>query len=245
MNEVTNLSFLDNKQAALNFYNENGYFIEHNLFTPDECDKLIEASQTLPSALDKTFKPFMMPHRLNDIFLKAMAYPKLVDIMSILVNGEVSGLQTEFFFCKPGTRGFSLHQDNFFVEADKEVFASAWIALTDVYKDKGSLIAYPGTHKEDLLPTRKIQLEKDSGQDPNANNEEVIVPENYSPMDAIVPKGSVFFIHGNLVHGSNPNITNDFRYVLLCTYIRKGEKFRPGRYAQRAEVNLYNIDTTF
>lgn len=242
MTTVKQLSFLENPESALDFYNQYGYFIEHNLFSNEECDNLIEASKSLPSALDNTYKPYMMPNRLNEIYTRAMAKPELVKIMSHLVGGEVSGLQTEFFFCKPGTRGFSLHQDNFFVEAGKEVFASAWIALTDTYQEKGGLIAYPGSHKEDILPTRKIELSKDQGQDPNANNEEVIVPVIYPETHASVPKGSVFFIHGHLVHGSNPNLTDEFRYVLLCTYIKKGEKFRPGFYAQRAEIDLHNIN---
>ena len=119
------------------------------------------------------------------------------------------------------------------------VFASAWCALTDTYPDKAGLIVYPGSHKEGLLPVQKIEISKDSGQDPNANNEEVIVPPKYKAVNASVPKGAVLFIHGHVAHGSNPNATDEWRYVLLSTYIRKGENFRAGRYAQRKEVSLY------
>src|SRR5262249_46211673 len=145
---------------------------------------------------------------------------------------------TEFFYCKPGTRGFSMHQDNFFVEAGANVFASAWCALTDTYMEKGGLIVYPGTHKEGMLPVHKIEVAKDAGQDPNANNEETVVPPKYKPVNASVPKGAVLYIHGYLVHGSNSNQTNEWRHVLLNTYIREGEKFRAGKYAQRAPVDL-------
>lgn len=222
----------------LEFYNENGYWIEEGVFDDAACAGLIEASKTLENYTNGTHRPMMMPHRVNPIYLAAMKNPKIVASIAQAVGGKPVGLQTEFFYCKPGTRGFSLHQDNFFVEAADHMFASAWCALTDTYAEKGGLIVYPGTHKEGMLPVRKIEIAKDKGQDPNANNEETVVPPQYKPINAEVPKGAVLYIHGQLVHGSNSNQSNEWRHVLLNTYIREGEKFRPGKYAQRAPVVL-------
>lgn len=181
----------------------------------------------------------MMPHRTHGIYLNAMRNKKIIASIAQAVDGTPAGLQTEFFYCKPGTRGFGRHQDNFFVEAPDGAFASAWCALTDVAVENGALILWPGSHKEGLLPVQKVAVEKDKGQDPNANNEETIVPSQYKPINAEVKRGSVVYIHSYLVHASNPNRSqNKWRQVLLSTYIRKGEKFRPGKYAQREEVAL-------
>lgn len=234
----TTCSFFTNPEDALRNYLELGYHIEENIFTPEECEELIHASANLESAKTKTYRPQMMPHRDDPIYLKAMRKPNLVAIMNQLVNGKAMGLQTELFYCKPGTRGFSLHQDNFFVQAPYGVFASAWIALTDTYPEKGGLIVYPESHKEGLLPVRKLNLDKDTAQDPNANNEETVVPEKYKLVNASVPKGAALFIHGHVVHGSNPNKTDEWRHVLLNTYVREGETFRPGNYAQREAIEL-------
>lgn len=219
-------------------YERDGYWIEEDVLTSAECDALIEASKKLENFTNGTHRPQMMPHRVDDAYLHAMRTPKLVKSIGQIVGGTPVGLQTELFYCKPGTRGFSLHQDNFFVEAPFGVFASAWIALTDTHPDKGGLIVYPGTHKEGLLPVEKISVTKDAGQDPNANNEQTVVPPQYKAINPSVPKGAALYIHGHLVHGSNPNRTDEWRHVLLCTYIRKGERFRPGSYAQRAPVEL-------
>jgi phytanoyl-CoA hydroxylase len=226
-------------KSSASFYENNGYLIQENVFTPEECDALIKASQLLENAQNGTHRPMMMPHRIDDIYLKAMSKPALIKTMERLVEGVVAGIQTEFFYCKPGTRGFSLHQDNFFVEAPLGQFASAWCALTDVTPENGGLIVYPGTHKAGLLPVRKLYLGAHVSQDPNANNEECIIPEQYKPITPSVPKGAVLYIHGHLVHGSNANLSDRWRQVLLCTYIRSGAAFRAGRYAQRAEVNVY------
>lgn len=230
--------FFANQEESYQNYLESGYHIEENVLTHAECQELIDAAQHLENAKQGVYTPQMMPHRQNPLFLKPMKNKLVKDIMDVLVQGTAMGLQTEFFYCKPGTRGFSLHQDNFFVEAPFGAFASAWIALTDTYQEKGGLIVYPGTQKEGLLPVRKLSLAKDTSQDPNANNEETVVPEQYKILNAKVPKGAVLFIHGHLVHGSNPNTTNEWRYVALNTYIRKGESFRPGNYAQREYIEL-------
>jgi ectoine hydroxylase-related dioxygenase (phytanoyl-CoA dioxygenase family) len=221
------------------FYEKNGYWIEEGVFSDAECSRLIDASTRLENYVNGTYRPMMMPHRVNALYLEAMRNPKIVASIARAVGGRPVGLQTEFFYCKPGTRGFSLHQDNFFVEAAPGVFASAWCALTDTYAEKGGLIVYPGTHKEGLLPQRKLLLGKDIGQDPNANNEETLVPGHYEPLNVRVPRGAALYIDSHLVHGSNPNQTQEWRHVLLNTYIREGESFRAGRYAQRAPVPLF------
>lgn len=226
----------DHEKVA--FFHQQGYHIEPNVFSPEECDRLIAYSAEFENAQSGTYRPQMMPHRSHDYFLQALKNPKIVKLAGLFCAGEPVGLQTEFFFCKPGTRGFSLHQDNFFVEANYGVFLSAWVALTDTGPENGGLIVYPESHKEGLLPVKKLDMPIYSGQDPNANNEACIVPDKYFPMNATVPKGSALFIHGHLVHGSNVNLSNGFRYVLLTTYIRAGEKFRVGKYAQRAVVQL-------
>lgn len=225
--------------ASLQHYQQEGYCIQPRVFNDEECAKYVKAGLELSDYKNGITKPAMMPHRENPVFLEAMKNPAIVSTMEQLVGGKVSGLQTEFFYCNPGTRGFSMHQDNFFVQAPEDAFASAWCALTDTYKEKGGLIVYPGTQKEGMLPVETIQMERDAGQDPNANNEQTVVPPQYKPVNASVDKGSVLYIHSGLVHGSNPNISNESRYVLLITYIRKGAPFRPGNYAGRAEVDVY------
>lgn len=231
-------NFIENPEKAYATYLDRGYYIEPAMLTADECENLIQAAEQLPNARIGTYRPQMMPHRQNQLYLIAMKKPKMLQIMEKFLKGKPVGLQTELFYCKPGTRGFSLHQDNFFVEAPYDAFVSAWIPLTDTYPDKGGLIVYPQSHREAILPIRKLNYSQDSSQDPNANNEETVVPRKYIPMHLSIPKGAALFIHGHLVHGSNPNRTDEWRHVLLNTFIRMGASFRPGNYAQREVILL-------
>lgn len=221
-------SFKNNHEEALKLYFENGYHIEPDTFTASECDDLIKIAHKLKDAEKNHYRPAMMPHRERKEFLMALSNKKITSIIEQLVSGPPCGLQTEFFFCKPGTKGFSLHQDNFFsVQADDNVFASAWTALTDITPEKGGLIIYPGAHKEGIFPVKSIVTEKDISQDPNANNEICVVPKKYTPLKIpFIAKGTTLFIHGLIPHASNANQSDEWRYVLLSTYIKTGEKFR-------------------
>lgn len=232
------LSFKTDPKRALESYRENGYFIEEGVLSSRDCEELIKAGMDLPGVKAGDYRPAMQPHRQNPGFLKGMCNPEVVRTIEQLVGGKAVGLQTEFFYGKPGVKGFSNHQDNFFVEAEADTFASAWIALVDVGPKNGGLIGYPRSHKAGRLPVRKVAVGTVEGQDPNANNEESVVPSQYKQVDLIVPKGSAVFIHSQFVHGSRMNQTKDYRFVLLCTYIRQGAGFRAGRYAQREPIAL-------
>lgn len=235
MSEQNGVTFRDSPDAALAAYQEQGFFVEPDVIPEELCDRLVAAAR---AAADANFKPIMNPHRIDPVFLEMMRYRPLVGIMERLVGGKASGLQSEFFFTKAGTRGFAKHQDNFFVEAPEDAFASAWTALTDITPDKGGLVLYRGSHHAGRLPVREIVVAADAGQDKNAANEESVLPEGYPPVDVPVKKGSIVLLHAHVVHSSNRNENAPFRYAVLNTYIRSGEKFRPGNTARRDEVPL-------
>ena len=231
--------FSDDPIAASGSYKKLGYHIEENIWTSIECEALIRAARSFSSFKSGVSAPLMQPHRQDSLFLLALRNPTVVSIAEKLVEGKVSGLQTEFFFSGPGTPGFAKHQDNRALEAKPDAFVSAWSAMVDVTAEMGGLIGYPGTHNEAILPTVKTGMVSDPSQDPNAYGEEAILPAKYDPLDLVVAAGSVVFMHSHFVHASHRNNSEGYRYALLLTYIRSGEPFRPGFNAKRAEVELY------
>lgn len=236
------VSFRTDSDAALASYLKQGFHVEPDVLTASECDTILLASQNLPSYRDGTLVPVINPHKLEPICLETLKNPTIVAIAEKLVSGKVNGLQTQFFFGRPGTPGFTMHQDNSYVQSKQDAFASAWVALTDVSPENGGLVAYPGSHLEPLLPTELVEQPDNFGQDPNANRQQVIWPADrqYEPVDVYVKKGGVVFIHGHVVHKSHNNSTVDrFRQALLMLYVRKGEPFRSGYGNKRAEIEVY------
>jgi ectoine hydroxylase-related dioxygenase (phytanoyl-CoA dioxygenase family) len=204
-----------------------------------ECADLVAAAVELASTSGRR-APVMNPHRDDPRFLAALRHRAVVAIVERLVGGPAVGLQTQLFYCPPGTPGFSMHQDNYYVQAPPAEFTSAWIALEDVDAENGGLILWPGTHREPVLPVADVVAQRRSPtQDPNANAREVVLPPGYEPIAPAVPRGAVVFLHGHLVHASADNRSAArTRHALLATYVRCGAPFRPGRDAGRAAVAL-------
>ena len=124
-----------------------------------------------------------------------------------------------------------------------DAFASAWSALEDTTRENGGLYLYEHSHREPILPVQERPGPTSGSQDPNGSRFGVGMPPGYRRLDLRINRGSVVFVHGHLVHGSNDNRSVDaMRHVLLSTYIRCGESFRPGRYARRTEVDVYATD---
>ena len=235
MNQIPKISFYQDKESCSHNFNTVGYHLEYDLLSKEECESMILSSKKLNSYTSGKFSPVMMPHREIPDFENYLKNKKVVEIMSFLLRGPISALQSQFFYSPPGTIGFAKHQDNYFVRGD-EKFASAWLALTDTFPENGGLSIFPGTNNESILPVQETKINSVCNQDPNAYRVETVVPPKYEQEHLSIPAGAVLFIHGNLVHASNDNITEDrWRHVLLNTYLIKGAPFRPGRDAKRAE----------
>jgi len=221
-------------------WHDNGYFIIPDVINDSICQELIDASDHLPPAKEGTFLPHIHPHRFSQSFVDVFCNKKITKTMETLLGGRIYGIQTEYFFCKPGTTGFSAHQDNYYIKAKRGVFGSAWLALEDVVEKNGCLVVYKGSHVEPLLPIREIIVKNSPGQDPDAIRQEVILEDDkYEQIDVCVNAGSAVFVHGHIVHRSHNNNSNRSRNVLLMTYIRQGEDFRKGFSAKREIVDIY------
>ncbi len=233
------ISFGINPGFAMRDFQEQGYHIEENLVRDDMIERVMATAMAHANAKGGVFPPIPMPHRADPVFLEMMRYPPIVEIVERILGGTASGLGGEFFYMKPGTPGFSGHQDNAYVQAPPDAFLSVWTALTDVTAENGALIFYPGSHKFGALPTREIARPTGPGQNPGAQAIECIMPGEFPSVTMSLRRGSTVFFHSQLVHSSNDNRSNKFRYSFLATYLLKGSPFRAGEAQQRKEVELH------
>ena len=224
--------------SALAAYFDLGLHIETSAFPLDFCDRLISVAKTFPAVLSGDFRTVLQPHTREPIFMEALRHSGVTRVMQKILGGEISGLQSQFFYGKPGTPGFQPHQDNRYVNAPSGAFASAWVALTDVGASNGGLYIYPGSRQEPLLEVEEVEAQESMLQDNNALRLRCVVPDKYVSQDVQMRKGDAIFFDGNTIHGSYVNNSNADRFALLLTYIRRGTPFTAGRYAQREEVPI-------
>ena len=190
--EVQTIFSADPRAASEN-YRKTGFHVEPDLFPPSLCDELVEVANRFPEVLKGNFRTVLQPHRQSDVFLDTLRRPQVVRIVREFIGGSISAVQSQFFYCMPGTPGFQPHQDNRFVNAPQGAFASAWVALCDVDRNNGGLILYPGSHGEPLLDTESVDYEETSLQDVNAVRLRCRIPDQYKPLDLRMTQGSVVF----------------------------------------------------
>lgn len=229
-------------QTNKNYLSEYGYCVQSHLWAPQDIAEIKAAAQSFESFKTQTYMSIMNPHKTNSVFMKALAHAPIINSLKQFFGGDVSAVQSQMFFGPPQCKGYSNHQDAFFVQADSRYFISVWTSLDDASPINGGLIVYPKSHNEPILDIQDVPKERrGKGQDPNSGRVEVVFPKNstYTPTDVITKPGDAVFIHANLVHGSHDNKTTDrFRNSLLCTYIKSGTPFRTGNYAKREELKL-------
>lgn len=163
-------------------------------------------------------------------------HPKVVAALEDLQQAEVVCLQTMLLFKKAGSpyaeQAWNPHQDNAYPKAARGKYITANLSFVGQDQGNGCMYIYPGSHHEPLLPCEMVKsFHEGPGKNPG---HKVEVPGCYEKKDLIMPRGSVLFLHGHVIHGSYGNGSQDRdRPMLLIPYITKGAEFIPGQVAKR------------
>lgn len=156
--------------------------------------------------------------------LKKLGYinPMVVQSMYIFKNGRVGGEVPP-------------HTDNTFLRTKPSSCIGIWVALDDAKKDNGGMYAVPGSHKN---PTNYfMKLKNENGRN-TAVFDPLEKPEHNLtgavPLEA--EKGTVVLLHGDLVHFSHANYSNDQRHAYTIHVVEsKNHLWEPDNWIQRSK----------
>jgi ectoine hydroxylase-related dioxygenase (phytanoyl-CoA dioxygenase family) len=186
---------------------------------------------------ERPHAPYHHMHKVEPAFAKAVRQPRLVALADFLAGSRVVALQALFYYKPPGYKGFSRHQDNFFVRSDPpDALVVAWVAVDDADAENGCLSVYPRSHRLPILDVRPGDPSSGSSQSKTVHEHygDVTVPEGYERVLVPLEEGGVLFMHGNTVHESADNVSaGRFRRSVVIDYLAAGAGFRPGESAKR------------
>ncbi|MBI2118331.1 MAG: phytanoyl-CoA dioxygenase family protein [Elusimicrobia bacterium] len=225
-------------QSQIQFYHENGYLIVENILSNHDCDLALKIFE---EHANNSYSGIMNLDRKVKEIRDIMKHPEIVNLLETLQNAEVIGLQTMFLFKRVNSpyalQAWNPHQDNAYAQAPWGAYITGNIPFADQDPENGGMYIYPGSHKEDILPNVTV---KSFHEQPGTNpGHSVKIPEKYKKVDLYLKKGSILMLHGNVIHGSYPNLSKTrSRPMLLIPYLTKGAKFIPGNVAQRMEIPL-------
>ncbi len=166
------------------------------------------------------------PHKISDVYLRALAFRKVVQALTTVIGPNVKCMQSMLFVKASGKPGH-------YIPTRDRSLTGAWIAMDDAHVENGCLWVIPGSHRAGILwPMRQHNdLKFDCAQ------EAYSYP--YSDADSIpveVKKGAVVLFNGYLLHRSLPNkAKSGFRRSLVNHYMSAesllpwGEKARDYR----------------
>ncbi len=227
------------------FYRQNGYAIAEGVLSREETEGFAAEADRLLDAKGRAYQPAMNPDRQFAPFARIMAHRGVVRLSEELLGSKIHALQSMFYWRPPGTPGRDPHQDNFYARSDPDAYMGAWLAVDDCDRENGCLFAYPGSHREPILDVVEDAERKATnvGGFRNDRGSGCVVPARYEKAYLTVRKGSVIFIHGHLIHGSDANVSADrFRRSFIVHYIQQGRPFVEGTHAKRRVIDVYGAE---
>lgn len=162
----------------------------------------------------KRYPRMMHSHRVDETAMRYLLHPTLEPVLASLMGEAPIAAQSMYYWKPPTARGQALHQDNFYLKSYPGTCLAAWIPIDRADRESGGLFVVPGSHKMDLFCPEEA--------DPTVSftREFVPVPEGLTQVPVDLDPGDVLFFGGNVIHGSEPNMTADrFRRSFICHYI--------------------------
>ncbi|MGW1273420.1 phytanoyl-CoA dioxygenase family protein [Streptomyces sp. NPDC002491] len=228
-------------------YQEDGYAVARGLFAQDEVDALCAEFEALhaagrpvpghfeprPGAVDplSVYPRVMHPHEIVPLARRVLLDARLRDVLEQLLDEEVLAAQSMFYFKPPGARGQALHQDNFYLRVEPGTCVAAWLACDEIDRDNGGLEVVPGTHRMDLFCPETADAQVSFAR------EYVPPPPGLAATPVDMAAGDVLFFNGSLVHGSQPNRSDDrFRRSFIGHYVGRSAE-RIGSYYRTMTMN--------
>jgi phytanoyl-CoA hydroxylase len=223
-------------QEQIQGFQEDGYLLVKDLFAPEEAKALVDNfmrmhaegpqpgfEPTSPEEANgdilKLYPRMMHPHRIDELSQQYLLDERLESVLTGLFGEEPLAAQSMLYFKPPGAKGQALHQDNFYLRVEPGTCIAAWVALDAADQENGGLEVGPGTHDMEIF------CPEEADSDVSFTRDFVPVPEGLEAVPVVMQPGDVLFFNGQLVHGSQPNTSQDrFRRSFICHYIGRSSE---------------------
>jgi ectoine hydroxylase-related dioxygenase (phytanoyl-CoA dioxygenase family) len=226
--------------ALLQEFDEQGYIIVPGLFDAEEVDllgKIARADKQLAdNATDRTDREgaitrLSLRNELgNDIYSAIVRSPRVAGTMEGLLRDEVYHYHHKVMLKEPRVGGaWEWHQDYGYWYNFGCLFptmASCYVAIDRATRENGCLQVIAGSQRMGRVDHGK------SGGQTGADMERVEAALQRMPLVYVeMEPGSALFFHGNLLHRSDKNTSENPRWSLICCYNTKhNDPYKPGRH---------------
>jgi len=191
-------------------YRERGYVSPVDVMSEDEAigykNKLEDAERAYP---DQIHAKNRNNAHLTFAFLDELVHhPVIVDAVEDLIGSDFALWGTVLFIKEAHSAGYvSWHQDGTYMGMNHNDFVTPWLALTPSNPENGCMTMIPGSHREHILP------HDDTFHEDNILTRGQVVSkvDPSTGVNLILKPGQMSLHHGEIIHGSQPNKSNERR----------------------------------
>jgi Phytanoyl-CoA dioxygenase (PhyH) len=205
-------------EAAVRQYRDLGYCAPVAALATAEAGELrrrLEAFEAGAGPLSGKLrhKPHLLFTWLNDL----VRHPRVLDAVEDIIGPDILCWGTSFFIKERKNPGFvSWHQDSTYWGLEPPDIITAWVAFTDSNAANGAMRVIPGTHKMDQVPHRDTF----AAANLLSRGKEISVDVDESQAAMLeLAAGEMSLHHVRLIHGSDPNPSDDRRIGFAIRYI--------------------------
>jgi ectoine hydroxylase-related dioxygenase (phytanoyl-CoA dioxygenase family) len=135
---------------------------------------------------------------------------KLMDVRGVRLYHD------EVLLKKPGGSRTPWHKDHYYWPLATHNTIKMWLALSDVTKEMGAMVAVTGSHRSGLLPEVPFSLNTQE------ISSRVIRTHNIPTMTYVLNAGDAMFYSGDLLHSALENTSTRRREILSVIYYADG-----------------------
>ena len=210
-------------------YHDQGFISPIRVISEQEAlsikDELEQVEKEFPEEINSESRNNL---HLSFAFLDALAHNKIiVDAIEDLIGPDISLWASVMFIKEPSSKQYvSWHQDATYMGLDSLDFPTPWIALSPSNIETGCMTMIAGSHKT------KIQDHEDTFAENNILTRGQVIQDvdESKAVDLILKPGEMSIHHGAVIHGSQPNNSNQRRIGFsLQSYMPNNVKQIVGR----------------
>ena len=160
------------REWTKNTFEQDGYVLLRGFFDEDQTqevrDNIIRYVQDVVPLMPReqvyyevagdrsTLKQLQMMHTYDPFFETLFLRSPLRDLAELLLNGEVTPKNMQYFNKPPGVgKPTPVHQDGYYFNIEPTEAITMWLALDEVNEENGCLRYVRGAHKYGVRPHRR------------------------------------------------------------------------------------------
>ena len=203
-------------QTQIAAFHEQGFLSPLPLFSLDEAGILrtrLEAIEQQPFD-HRSASRFGLPITTQWAW-DLVHNPRIVDPVSDVLVPNVLFWSMDWFIKEPGPDFVSFHQDATYWGLEPHNVVTAWVAISDARPETGPMKFVPGSHNGPLFE------QEDTFTENNLLSRGQVVKTTIDEASTVMPPlkaGEMSLHHVRVIHGLDPNTTDDRRIGMVLRY---------------------------